>query len=36
MSEILAILRFFTKEKLQNISGTHAATWWQKMAAELS
>jgi hypothetical protein len=30
--EKLAILQFFTKYKLQNISGTRAATWWQKMA----
>jgi hypothetical protein len=26
--DLLAILQFFTKKKLQNISGTHAATQW--------
>jgi hypothetical protein len=32
--EFLAILRFFTKKYyLQNISGNHAATWQQKLAA---
>jgi hypothetical protein len=32
--EFLAILRFFTKQKLNNISGNHAATWKQKLAAD--
>ncbi len=32
--EFLAILRFFTKLKLQLISGNHAATWWQKLPAD--
>jgi hypothetical protein len=27
--KFLAILSFFTKQKLQNIFGTHAATWGQ-------
>jgi hypothetical protein len=30
--ELLAILQFFTKQKLQNIFENHAATWWQKLA----
>jgi hypothetical protein len=29
-------LQLFTKNKLQNISVIHAATWWQKIAAVLS
>ncbi len=33
--EFLAILWFFTKLKLQNISGSYAATWWQKLAADI-
>ncbi len=33
---IIVILWFFTKQKLQNISETHAATWWQKPTADLS
>jgi hypothetical protein len=24
------------KQKIQSISGAHAATWWQKLAADLS
>jgi len=31
VGEFLAALWFFTKLKLRNISGTHAATWWQKL-----
>jgi hypothetical protein len=34
--ELLAILVFFTQQKLQTISETHAATWRQKLAADLS
>ncbi len=34
--ELFIILWFFTKEKLQNILGTHAATWQKKLAADLS
>ncbi len=34
VAELLAILWFFTKWKLKNISGTQAATWWQKLAAD--
>jgi hypothetical protein len=30
--EFLAILCFFPKYKLQNISENNAATWWQKLA----
>jgi len=33
--ELLAILWFFAKQKLQNLSGTHAATLWQKLTANL-
>jgi hypothetical protein len=33
VAEFLAILWFFHK-KMQNISGIHAATWWQKLAAD--
>ncbi len=32
----IVILWLFFKLKLQNRSGTHAATWWQKLAADLS
>jgi len=32
--EFLASFVIFTKLKLQNISGTHAATMWQKLAAD--
>ncbi len=32
--ELLAILWIFAKWKLHNISGTHAATWWQKLVAD--
>jgi hypothetical protein len=31
--EFLAILSFFSKLKLQNKCGSHAATWRQKVAA---
>jgi hypothetical protein len=34
VEELLLILRFFTKQKFQNISGTKAAIWWQKLAAD--
>jgi hypothetical protein len=34
--ELSANLLFFTKYKLQNISGTHAATYWLKMGDNLS
>ncbi len=34
VAELLAILWFFTKWKLKNISGTQADTWWQKLAAD--
>jgi len=34
--ELLAILSFFTKQKLQNITRTHADIWPQKVAANLS
>jgi hypothetical protein len=34
--ELLVILEFFTRYKLQNISGTHDDTCWQKLAADLS
>ncbi len=34
--KFLAILPIFTVEKLQNISGTHVATWRQKLASDLS
>ncbi len=30
----LAILWFFTKKKLQNISGNNAANWWKKLIAD--
>ncbi len=33
--EFLAILWLFTKLKLHNISGNHAVTWQQKLAADL-
>ncbi len=33
--EFLAILSIFIKKKLQDISGNHAATWWQKLAADI-
>ncbi len=36
VDELLAILRFFTKQKLQNMFGTLAATWQQKLAADRS
>jgi hypothetical protein len=36
VDELLAFLWFFTKQKLQNISETHAATSGQKLAADLS
>ncbi len=32
--EFFAILWFFTKPKLENISENYAATWWQKLAAD--
>ena len=32
--ELFAIFQSFTKSKLQNISGTHDATWWLKLAAD--
>jgi hypothetical protein len=32
--EIKTNLQFLIKYKLQNISGTLAATWWQKLAAD--
>ncbi len=32
VAELLAILGLFTKKKLQ----THAAIWWQNLAADLS
>jgi len=35
VAELLEFLRFFT-ERLGNICATHAATWWQKSAADLS
>jgi hypothetical protein len=31
---VVEFLGMFTKEKLQNISGNQAATWWQKLAAD--
>jgi hypothetical protein len=34
--EYLAILGFFNKYKFQNITGNHAATWEQKLAADFS
>ncbi len=34
--DLSAILWFFTKWKVQNISGTNAATWWQNLAADLA
>jgi hypothetical protein len=33
--KLLAIKLFFTKQKLQNKSGMHAAVWQQKLAADL-
>ncbi len=36
LAELLAILWFFTEQKLQNISVTHAVTWWQKLAIDLT
>jgi hypothetical protein len=36
VEELLAIFRLCAKLKLQNKSGTHAATWQQNMAADLS
>ncbi len=35
INEVLAILRFFTKQKLQNAPGAHAATWQIELAADL-
>ncbi len=32
--QLLAILLLFTKQKFQNISCTHAATWWQIQATD--
>ncbi len=34
VAELIAILWFFTKQTLQNISGSNAATWWQKLATD--
>ncbi len=34
VAELVAISWFFTKQKLQNISETNAATWRQKLAAD--
>jgi hypothetical protein len=34
VAELLAILGFFTNQKLLNMSGTNAATWWHKLAAD--
>jgi hypothetical protein len=34
--ELLANLQFFDNLKLQNISGTNAATWRQKLTTDLS
>jgi hypothetical protein len=34
VTKLLQILQFFTKYKLQNTSGTDAATWRQKLAAD--
>jgi hypothetical protein len=34
--EILAILLFVTKKLLVKVTWTLAATWWQKLAADLS
>jgi hypothetical protein len=36
VEELLAIFCLFAKLKLQSISGNHAATWWQNLAAGLS
>jgi hypothetical protein len=35
VAEWLAILWFFTKEQLQNMSGMNTATWRQKLAADI-
>jgi hypothetical protein len=35
VAELLAILWFFAKWKLRNMSGTGAATWWQKQAVDI-
>ncbi len=34
--ELWAILWLLTQQELQNITGTHAATWRQEVAADLS
>ncbi len=34
-TELLAILSLFTFKKLQNIHGTKAGTWQQKLAADI-
>ncbi len=34
VTKLLQTLQFFTKYKLQNISGTDATTWRQKLAAD--
>ncbi len=35
VADLLAILGFFPKEQSQNISWTNAATWQQKLAADI-
>ncbi len=35
VAQLLTTLLVFAKQKLQNISGTHAATWQQKLAADI-
>jgi hypothetical protein len=34
--ELLAFLWIFASQKLKNISRTHAAHWWQKLAADFA
>jgi len=33
---VISYFAIFTKQKLQNISGNHACTYWQKLAADIS
>jgi hypothetical protein len=35
VAQLLTILPFFDKQKLQNISGTDPATWQLKLAADI-